>query len=67
MTETRDDWATVDTAAMKLGKNRATIYRYLTDAGPKIRTMRPGATTFVHLPTLRAFEATRRPGRPRNT
>ena len=68
MNKTRDtssDWATVATAADELGKHRATVYKYLDDAGDRIRTMRVRDTLLVHLPSLREYEATRRPGRPR--
>lgn len=64
-----EDWKTVAQAATLLGKHRSAVFRYLerpeTDTG--IRRMRPGTVTLVHMPTLRAYEAKQKVGRPRKT
>lgn len=64
--ESADDWASVDQAAAEIGKDRSQVYKYLRrdPAVTGIRTMRPGRATLVHLPTLRAYEATILQGRP---
>lgn len=60
------DWATVPKAAEAIGRDKSRVHAWLRlpAATTGIRQMRPGAVTLVHLPTLKAYEATVRPGRP---
>jgi len=64
-----DDFRSVAAAASELGLTRQTVYAYLRrpEAATGIRRMTVGKSTFVHMPTLKDYEATRMPGRPRKT
>lgn len=64
---TSSDFRSVVAAANELGMTRQTVYSYLRrpEAETGIRRMTVGKTTFVHMPTLKDYEATRKPGRPR--
>lgn len=63
-----NDYLRVSDACVELGgKSRVQVYEYLRrpEVETGIRRMRVGKTTFVHMPSLRAYEATVKPGRPR--
>lgn len=63
---TSSDYRSVIDAAGELGMTKQTVYVYLRrpekDTG--IKRMKVGKTTYVHMPTLKDYEATRKTGRP---
>lgn len=61
-----DDWIRVDEAPDRIGRHKATIYRWLADPDVTIRRMRPGKVLWLYLPDLLKVDAESIRGRGRH-